>query len=239
VAEPKQFFSDSNLPTELKIETLEQALFVLDLPSGKKFTEKEITAAWKEKIKPDTLNDVKMQLNVARKKVREMCLVGNNLPVEANTEKNLPSDINKDADMPIKETPKQEEPKKTFTFICKSRNDNYPLKVKDYLDLVDAIKEELGLTRDKYEIKYTFAGKECSMKTKRSFETFTDGGPNQNGTYDIKLVEYEEEKPAAVEEEKKSAAVNEKPKLVATVDPAEEDALTRMARIEQEALARK
>jgi len=42
--------------------------------------------------------------------------------------------------MPKQETPKQEQPKKTFTFICKSSNKNYPLSVKDYLDLVDAIK---------------------------------------------------------------------------------------------------
>ena len=140
MSEPKVFVSYPNLPTELKVETLEQALFMLDLPSGKKFTEKEITAAWKAKITPDTLSDVKMQLNVAREKVREKCLIENNLPEDVNTEHNVPSGITKHVDMPKQETPKQEQPKKTFTFICKSSNKNYPLSVKDYLDLVDAIK---------------------------------------------------------------------------------------------------
>ena len=88
------------------------------------------------------------------------------------------------------------------------------------------------------------------MKTERSFSTFTDSGPNKSGTYDIKLVEHEEGKPAVVEEEKKPAAVDvkpkpaavaekpkpaavdEKPKSVTAVETAEEDELTRMARIE-------
>ena len=56
-------------------------------------------------------------------------------------------------------------PPKTFTFVCQSDAESYPLAVQDYLDLLDAIKEELQLTREMYKISYTFAGQECSMKT--------------------------------------------------------------------------
>ena len=71
--------------------------------------------------------------------------------------------------------------------MCQYEVKSYPLAVKDYLDLLDAIEGELELTRKMYEISYTFGGEECSMKTKRSFETFTNGGPNANGNYKIKI----------------------------------------------------
>ena len=103
--------------------------------------------------------------NTARLKVKKHCLTGGG----GCNELNFPSEYNTDAPDGNTGVPgntiNAPVPSKTFLFVCQFGHKNYPLTVKDYLDLLDAIKEELQLTREMYKISYTFAGQECSMKT--------------------------------------------------------------------------
>ena len=106
-----------------------------------------------------------MKFNLAKGKVLKKCLASGG----GKQQRNLPSENNPDAPdsntgVPGNSTSAQV-PLKTFTFVCQHDVKSYPLAVKDYLDLLDAIKGELQLSREMYEISYTFAGQACSMKT--------------------------------------------------------------------------
>ena len=79
-----------------------------------------------------------------------------------------------------------------YLFLCMFDQETFEVSVKNLLELQAAIRDETGLESDTFQIRYKSNGKELSLKTQLSFETFSSKQPNTGDGFEVTIITNEE-----------------------------------------------